>query len=389
MYFGGFADDQSDEGRQAMVSQAERDLRLAKLKDLIQKEGLSGAIVLGSGSFGPKENGHYRFFVDNRVYYFIQAFFMDREGEHVVICGSATHQEVLRTRNFRDIRLAGDRIPQVLGEVLTQKNISGTVGICEDQIPASWYQLLAEEFPRIRFRDISRQLYDLRREGDEERPRLAAEAARLAETGYDALCRCLEESRSLPVLRGEMEYAMKVRGAEEVLTLFSVPGAAGRKPLSGDAVLSGAGALCVTAAPRVDGYWAPVCRTVFLTPADPDARALHRIAGQALAAGAEKLISGGMLREAAVQMGRSLQQSGCRENSSYGKVCGVDLYEAAVSKDTEERLRSGMTVFLKVETGFDTGSPGLCWGQTYLVTPQGGRLLWEGDERLREVMPNA
>ena len=124
----------------AMVSQAERDIRWEKLKQRMDQEGLNGIVILGSGAFGPKENGHYRFYVDNRVYYYIQAMVLGADGEPVIICGSQTHLDVLRSRNFRDIRMVGDRIAEGIADALVSKSITeGTVGICADQLPASWY----------------------------------------------------------------------------------------------------------------------------------------------------------------------------------------------------------------------------------------------------------
>lgn len=372
-----------------MVSQAERDIRWEKLKQRMDQEGLNGIVILGSGAFGPKENGHYRFYVDNRVYYYIQAMVLGADGEPVIICGSQTHLDVLRSRNFRDIRMVGDRIAEGIADALVSKSITeGTVGICADQLPASWYRFLTERLPDIRLRDVSEALYALRCSGDGERERLTRQAAALARMGYDAACGSLQGDASVAVLRAEMEYAMKKNGAEEVLTLLSVPGEDGHAALPSGipgGTIPTDSKLYMIAAPRYEGYWAPICRTILTGEADQTDEFLHRIALDALKAGAAKLTPGTQVREIAGEMKRCLRRYGCRGGASFGNVCGVDVFELDISEDSQEVLSESMTVFLRTEAMSDSMNSGICWGETYLVTRQGGVRLCEGSSELREV----
>lgn len=372
-----------------MVSQEERNVRREKLRQMMAREGLKVIVLLGSGAFGPKENGHYRFYVDNRVYYYIQAMVIGLDGEPAIICGSQTHLDVLRSRNFRDIRMVGDRIAQGIADALLDKSItSGTVGICKDQLPASWYLYLAAKFPGVQFRDVSEQLYNLRRAGDSERLRLSRQAAALAQKGYQA-CFGVGSDAPVEVLRAQMEYEMKKNGAEEVLTLLSVPDAQGCRalPVCGEGIPKDS-RLYIFLGPRYEGYWAPLCRTVLTKKAAQPDEELHRIALEALESGAAKLIPGTPVSVIAREMNRSLGKYGCRENPSCGNVCGVDVFELGISQDSTEVLSEGMTVFLRVEALYDSMSSGICWGDSYTVTQQGGKQLCQGCAELREVKPS-
>ena len=66
----------------------------------------------------------------------------------------------------------------------------------------------------------------------------------------------------------------------------------------------------------------------------------------------------------------------------------MDVFELNISEDSPEVLSEGMMVFLRTEAMFDSMHSGICWGETYLVTRQGGMRLCERSTKLREVKRN-
>ena len=367
-----------------MFTQAERDRRLKNAEALLRSEGLSLAILVGNGSVGPGSYGNYRYLVENRVYYHMQAVILIPGQEPIVCCGSVTHLDALNARGFQRVRMCGDRIIEVTIDVLRELGIDeGKVGICPEMMPGGWYDALVAAFPRYDFVDLTQGLLGLRFDRSQEELAVLRTCAALADKGCQALPQVLESGVTEQELAAALDHVLKRDGAEETFTLLtSGPGDRGsgglesfhtaspfsRKILPGDLV-------AVEITPRYEGYWTQLIRTLCLGEPSQELKALHETCVGILRGAAAMLRPGTRAGDVAAFVFQEAEKAGYLLDSPCGRICGIDWNEAELDPDCGVLLREGMTVILHLTLTDGAGRPRFAWGETYLVAPRGGECL--------------
>ncbi len=365
-----------------MFTQAERDRRLRNADKILKEQGLDFAVLVGNGSVGPGAYGNYRYFVENRVYYHMQALILIQGREPIVCCGSVTHLDALTSRGFQHVRMCGDQIIEHVISVLREQELQvGRAGFCPDMMPAGWFDALTSAFPEVLFVDLTQALLSLRFDRSEEETAVLRVCAGIADEGYRSLLRtvrpgCLEQE-----LTADLDYTLKKSGAEETFTLLTsgdprsgemdtlhFAGASRRAVSNGECV-----AMEIT--PRYEGYWTQLVRTVCVGDAGEKVRRLHRICTSVIEQAADMLRPGVRAGDVARYIFRQTQAAGCCPALPCGHICGVDLNEMRLEPDCDLILRSGMTVALHPTITEEDGRPVFYWGETYLVTQAGGECL--------------
>lgn len=364
-----------------MISWDERKRRLSRVDQFMKQEGLTAFLIVGSGSCGPRQYGYYRYFVDNRVYYYLQALVMVPDQEPTVLCASQTHQDTLRSRGFNDIRLCGDNILGGLEKTLEDRGlISGRIGFCADHFPAFWYDEICRCFPEIQLADLESSLALMRGDRSPEEIEAAKRSAHLGSMGADRAAKHAVPGTSINDLFAQIDYAMKMNGAEETLVRLSVT-ASGQDgppavhfPANDRRCLVNGDYVCAEISPRFEGYWTQLIRMFCVGPWDNRGEVLCNTVRQALCFGAEKLVPGNDPASAAEAVRLFLTRSGCRAEVEVS-VCGQDLYEQSTGDKTNHVFKDGLSVILSATAVPNEGGSGVRWGDTYLVTDRGGVLL--------------
>lgn len=362
---------------------------------LMKQENLSALLIIGNGSVGGREYGYYRYFVNNRVYYHMQAFIAVVDDYPSICCGSATHLNALKALNFNDIHMVGDQLIEGIIMILKTRSIErGRIGFCLNQMPTSWYDTLTSEMPGLTLIDVSGPLYALRAIRSIEEQELVQHSALLAEKAYQNILRHDLAGTTENALAAEIGYFMKYSGAEEALTRIAVgqPGAE-KEPCgylhhaaNSRRVLAQGECAYLEIAPKLEGYWAQICRTIPIGEPTETTRQLFRIARECLDRGASLLRPGTTAQRVAQAMSDCLQAHGCPANQCYGGVCGIDLLELPIIENSSAELVDGMSVVVKVEAARSDNQAGVWLGEVYQVSPSGGIRL-DSDDRSLISMP--
>ncbi len=375
-----------------MFTEKERRRRLDAADALMRAKGLSAMLIVGNGTIGNRSFGCFRYFIDNRIYYHMQLFAAIPGEEPIVCCGTQTHLLALNSRGVKDVRLVGDDVLGGAIKILKEKGINfGRVGFCPEVTPASWPGALRSAFPGLEFVDVTEDLYALRTEKSDEEIAAAREGAAAADKAYDFICRFAAPGTAEVSIAAELEYIMKKAGAEETYIALSsgrfgaeenFPGKTHGASENGRALAAG-DCLSFEMSLRWQGYWTQLVRTVCLGKADAGLRAAHEACLYALKNAAVALKPGAAVKDVADILCRSIKEKGFEPSLPLGQVCGVDLYEAELSRECELRLTEGMTVILRPAAA--RGSSVFHWGETFLVTAAGGESLSRCGSELREI----
>ena len=369
-----------------MISQNEREERLERLNALMEREDLDACLLIGSGAWGPKEYGYFRYFVDNRIYYYIQAFMAVKGEKPTVICGSPTHLAVLQSRGFEDILMRGDNIKNGIVETMELRGLGkAKIGFCPDTIPASWYDLIIDSFPGACFKDISVPLYALRCERSEEEKSVVKQSAAVADNAIEAIRTLIVPGVSENEISAELCFAMKKNKAEECMVRLETVGMRYNGRPAIHTAFNSAHTLeqgereFVELSCRYEGYWARCARTALNGEADQcDGKALSAVL-EALDAGCAALKPGASLSSAAVSINSALAAKGYAPNENVGAVCGVDLCELPLAS-YDGVFFEGQAVFLQA-FACENGC-GVLFGDTYLVSAEGGVRLSSSNREL-------
>ncbi len=375
-----------------MITQIERESRLAKLNEQMHQLGLRAALLIGDGSVALRDYGHYRYFVDNRVYYNRQILVAVADEHPTVCCGSPTHLMALRSRGFQDVKMVGDALIEGVIEILTQRGItSGQVGYCPQTMPAGWYRMLRAALPQLQLVDCGREIYQLRMEKTRQEQEIAQKCAAIADAGYAHCCQVIREGMTEGELVAELDYAMKKLGAEETFSLMtSGHFSADEKNELGwlhnaansPRVLKRGDCVAMEITPRYEGYWSQMVRTICVGEPSADAEEMRAAVEGCIESVLPLLRPGVPVRAVAEAIEAYAKANGYRAMLPCGHICGVDLNEYRLDASLDVPMTEGMSVILHPTLLKEGMKTGLFWGQCYTVTPEGGKCLMASSREL-------
>jgi hypothetical protein len=73
----------------------EKRRRFGAADEMMKREDLRALLIVGNGAVGVRAYGCYRYFVDNRVYYHMQAMIALPGQEPTVCCSTQTHLKAI------------------------------------------------------------------------------------------------------------------------------------------------------------------------------------------------------------------------------------------------------------------------------------------------------
>jgi Xaa-Pro aminopeptidase len=376
-----------------MVSQYERKRRL-KVADLIMKqEKLNALFIVGNGAVGIRAYGCFRYFIDNRVYYHVQALVALPRQAPTVCCSSITHLKTLQASGYNNVRIDGDILGSSLA-VLEKNGISsGRVGVCFEMLPASWYQRMIKSFPRIEWVDITESIFAHRSVRSMEEAEVCRQCAELADIGFQAILNAAKPGVSETELAAELDYAMKKNGAEQTFTLISSGKFRLKKndfsclhfPFSPSRVIENGDSIGAEITPRYHGYWTQMVRTFNVGKPNEELTRIHEISCGAIKEGAKLLTPGRRICDVVKRMKAYIEEAGLIPTLPYGHICAVDLNEERVDPASTVMLTPGMAVILHPTITTPNITTSIFWGETYLVTENGGENLMSSSQELITV----
>jgi Xaa-Pro aminopeptidase len=137
--------------------------------------------------------------------------------------------------------------------------------------------------------------------------------------------------------------------------------------------------------PRYQGYWTQIVRTVCLGEKNDEAQFLHDLIVKTIDETVKLLKPGVPLKDVIKFMWDYIEKAGYIPSLPCGHVCAVDLNEGRVDPESDVMLTDGMAVIIHptiLAPGLETS---IFWGETYLVTPNGGECLMHTSKDLLVV----
>ncbi|MBQ5414816.1 MAG: aminopeptidase P family N-terminal domain-containing protein, partial [Firmicutes bacterium] len=152
-----------------MFSKQEKHRRLGAAADLIRKEGLNGIYLLGNGTVGTNAFGNFRYFTDNRVFFFLQSALITPDEKLIAVVGSQMAMLNLRGRSFvDDFVVNGDQVGGIIKYLKDNGLEKGRLGVIKELLPSPWYIRLINELPETELVDVSPELFAIRTDKSEE-----------------------------------------------------------------------------------------------------------------------------------------------------------------------------------------------------------------------------
>ena len=367
-------------------------VRWDKLETLMKERNLDATLIVGNSTVGPSVFGSFRYFTGHKVYFKYQAI-VARPGKPVMVCAtSVLHQKSLEAKGFTDIRLS----PDILGIVLTTLNEQPIkrLGVSLQMMPSNWYNELKKM--NIEFVDIEDDISLMRKERSEFEIQAAKTCARIANIGYKAVCASAKPGVRLSDLYAELDYSMKKAGAEETFTLMSC----GRFSLEDNQlhcispyippdnrIVNSGDSVAMEITPRYLGYWSQMVRTICVGEQNNDLGAAHGAVVKAIKAIVPDLRPGVKMDDIMVKLGEASEKLGYNSRVPYGHVLSLDLDEGwHYAAESDIILKSGMAVAIHPTLTTPKIEYGIFWGDSYLVTENGGECITSDDSELLTIM---
>ena len=374
-----------------MFSKQEKHRRLGAAADLIRKEGLNGIYLLGNGTVGTNAFGNFRYFTDNRVFFFLQSALITPDEKLIAVVGSQMAMLNLRGRSFvDDFVVNGDQVGGIIKYLKDNGLEKGRLGVIKELLPSPWYIRLINELPETELVDVSPELFAIRTDKSEEESDALRMCGRIADAGYEAFKKAAVPGAYEHEVVAETIKAMQAMGAdsyfmliasgrfsreESKLTTLHNTAGIDRRLEKGDSV-------SMEITPYFNGNWTQFVRTISVGEYNPDVDEFRAVIIKGIDAAAKVMKAGVPICEAIKAMRAAVEAEGYRLEMPVGHICGADLNEERTTEDNERPLRKGMSVILHPTVLNDKLKSGIYWGESYLITEDGCECLMEGSREL-------
>ncbi len=374
-----------------MFSENERIRRLGAASRLIESEGLQAIYLVGNSNVGPNAFGCYRYFADNRVFFYISSVVILPGGEPVAVVNNAMGRNGLVGSSFiRDAVVNQDQLGGVIDILKSRGLIKGKLGVLMEVLPTSWMLRIKAELPELELIDISEEIFAIRGNKSAEEVETQRVCARIADAGYKALCDTVRPGMYENELVAEMDKAMQKLGAEESFMLITsgrfsakdnqLPtlhntAAFNRRIEKGDSVAA-------EITPRYNGYWTQIVRTISVGEPDSDLDEFRRVIVGAIEAARTILKTGVPVGSIVKKMREYIEHEGYRLAMPCGHIAGVDLNEERLTEDNDRLLTPGMLVIIHPTVLKGTMDSGIFWGESYIVTDKGYEAVMSSSSEL-------
>ena len=361
--------------------------RINKALAWMEERDLGGLVMFSDGTLSILRPSYLQYWAGYRPFKAFNAAVLDREGRSVLLVQPAWDiSRVAQQSWIQDVRGSKD-IGGDLVSVFQELGIRGKIGIAGHR-DLTWelYSAISSHGPVVPAEDLIESLAVEKTEAEIENAR---KAGRIADTGFYAFV-----SNSRPGIReyelaAEVEYAMRMAGADDNFILmssdthnFEMHEPSDRRLRPGDIVIG-------EITPVVEGQFLQVCRTVVVGQPTGLVRGKYDLLLRAFHAALDEVKPGAAAGRISKAMNQVLKDAG------YGEYCypphmrarghgfgvGSIAPGGVVDDNTEAPLMAGQVVVVHPnqylpETGY------LACGETVLVTDTGYERLSESETNL-------
>ena len=369
-----------------MFSKQEKERRLGAAAKVIADKGLSAIYLTGNGTVGTNAFGNFRYYTDNRVFFFLQSAVITKDGKLAAVTGSQMAMLNLKGRSFADeFIMDADQVGGIV-KYLKEKGLDkGKLGIIKEVTPAPWYLRLKKELKDMELVDVSEELFAIRTHKSEEESDTLRKCGKIADAGYEAFKKAAVPGAWEHEVVAEVIKAMQAMGAdtyfmliasgrfskeESKLTTLHNTAGIDRRLEKGDTV-------SMEITPYFNGNWTQLVRTISVGGPNEDVDEFRRVTVKGIEAAESVMKEGVPIKNAIIAMRKAVEAEGYRLEMPVGHICGADLNEERTTEDNERPLLRGMSVILHPTVLNDKLKSGIYWGESYLITETGCECLMD------------
>lgn len=384
-----------------VFSEKEKERRLTAMRQVLKKNDLKAAILIGDTNVGHSVYGDFRYFVNSHVFFQRQVCLVFPDSEPVLFAYSGFSGRMARERSFvKDVRItagypAYDGIDQMdpmileVPSVLEERGVlRGRVGVDLETLSILWHNYLKKKTPELQLVEMHKELMNIRFERSPEEAEMLRVCAACGDASFQAVLNVIRPGVTEHEIAAEIDYAARKKGAAQHFTLIAsgkfafgdsnglplpVP-PSGRKIEIGDTVV-------MEITPRYEGYWTQLVRMVNVGRPNPDLERMQIAARDAIKKGLEYFKPGKKVNDITIAMKNHVDSCGFVGKPPFGHICGTDLVEDRVTLDNDKVLQPGFNTILHPMVYTADGKNVIFWGETYLATAEGyERLHRTGDD---------
>ena len=363
------------------------DRKLEKTVKMMADKGFDGLVIFSRGILSVLGPSYLHYFAGVRLFGQMSAAVVTKVGDVALLVGPPWDAPRVATKTWiSDVR-GTSAFPFDVAKTMKDLGISGTVGLVGlREITEEAYNAVATV---AKIEPAEALIEDIAREKTPEELEQARIAAKIADIGFEAFLEYSRPGQREYELVAEMEYAMRIAGADDIFILVSsgphndeMHEPRDRRIAEGDIVIG-------EITPVVDGLFFQLCRTVAIGKPAPVVFEKYDILVRALNESVAQVKPGAPAANMSKAMNKVISDAG------YGKYCYPPYMRArghgfgvgsiapggAIDDNTTMPFELGQVVVIHPnqyipETGY------LACGETYLITEKGAEKLAKTETRL-------
>ncbi len=271
-----------------------------------------------------------------------------------------------------------------LGRKITRVGMAGM-----DLIPYKLYQALLGCFPNVQFTNIESDLMRLRAVKTPEEIQVIEYAYQIAQAGMNAAIDQLEPGKTEREIAAVAEYAMRSMGSEGMGIMTMVAsGYEHTRPIlatTTNRILEKGDLVCMTFAPRYEGYHGAIARPIVLGEPSASLRKALDTVRHAQQAAQAALRPGVRGCELDAITRRIMEEAQYGANFAYTAIHSVGVVEfepPILSSTMTEEIQENMVFSIDIPIFFNNDFGGFRFENGFLITEKGNRAL--NDLSIRE-----
>jgi Xaa-Pro dipeptidase len=363
------------------------DRKLEKVVKMMGDKGLDGLIIFSRGIISVLSPSYLHYFAGVRPFGRMNAAVVTKSGDVVLLVGpSWDAPRIARKTWIRDVRGTA-AFPLDITRTMKDLGISGTVGLVGQKEITEEVHTAIASVAKIQPAEVL--IEDIAREKSPEEIEQANTAAKIADIGFEAFLEYSRPGQREYELAAEMEYAMRLAGADDIFILLSSGRHNDEMHEPGDRRLAKGDIVIGEITPIVDGLFFQLCRTVVIGRPASIVVEKYDILMRALNDSVAAVKPGAPAGVISKAMNKVISDAG------YGKYCYPPYMRArghgfgvgsiapggVIDDNTTTPLELGQIVVIHPnqyipETGY------LACGETYLITEKGAESLAKTETRL-------
>ena len=367
-----------------MFSKNEKERRLGAAAQLIAEKGLNAIYLTGNGTVATNAFGNFRYYTDNRVFFFLQSAIITADSKLTAVVGSQMAMLNMKGRTFADdFIISPDQIGGIIKYLKDNGLDKGKLGVIKEVLPSPWYLRLRDELKDLEIVDVSDELFSIRTHKSEEEADALRQCGRIAMAGYEAFRKAAVPGAYEHEVVAESIRAMQEMGADSYFMLI----ASGRfskeeshlttlhNTAGIDRHLEKGDSVSMEITPYFNGNWTQFVRTVSVGEDNEDLDEFRRVIVKGIEAAVSVMKEGVPIKNLVIKLREAVEAEGYRLEMPVGHICGADLNEERTTEDNERPLLRGMSVILHPTVLNDKLESGIYWGESYLITEDGCECL--------------